>query len=179
MIQDGRNNLSLAYNNLNLIEKVEQDNVNVANYSYLADGTKLAATNVAGNGLIYMGSLVYRLQNDVLTLESRSFSDGRILNTANGYDIQYHLTDHLGSIRTIVDDDSDIYNIASIFIHERQHVLDGWQMGYNAYNNLGKNIQEIRAYETQIFNNPFWFSISPRLQILLVKGYYNSLSKNE
>ena len=398
MIQDGRNNLFLTYNNLNLIEKVEQDNVNLANYSYLADGTKLAATNVAGNGLIYMGSLVYRLQNNALMLESSSFSDGRILNTTNGYDTQYHLTDHLGSIRTIVDDDGDIieqndyypygsrwnapnqlvsdnryryngqedqsflnipytdygarmydsnlgkwfnidplsekyyslspsiycannpikyidpkgeawyfneygiylgqdeidngqirimpqcvwdinaieidgvmtiesiigesasalfshesnimrdgsilniyqfindfweissaplvldtsldkgvlmqtqmirynenptfheiqiainhslegflkyglcdniYNIASIFIHERQHVLDGWQMGYNAYNNLGKNIQEIRAYETQIFNNPFWFSISPRLQILLVKGYYNSLSKNE
>lgn len=397
MIQDGRNNLFLTYNSLNLIEKVEQNNVALANYTYLANRTKLAATNAAGTGLVYMGSLVYRLQDDALTLESLSFSDGRILNTTNGYDIQYHITDHLGSIRAIVNDDGDIieqndyypyglrwnvpdqlvsdnryryngkedqsfldlpyidygsrmsdsnlgkwfnidplsekyyslspyiycannpikyidpngeawyfnedgiylgqdeidnglirimpqhvwdmnatetedgemtiesiigepasalfsqvssimtddsilniykfindfwgitsellvldksldkgilmqtqmkysdnspifqdiqiainhslrgllkhglcdniYNIASTFIHERQHVLDGWQMGYKAYVDLGKNIQEIRAYEAEIFNNPFWFATSPRLQKLLIHEYYNFLFK--
>ena len=53
----------IAYNRLNLIEKVEQDGSTLANYSYLADGTKLSATDADGDGLYYFGSLVYRKQN--------------------------------------------------------------------------------------------------------------------
>lgn len=44
----------------------------MANYSYLADGTKLAAVDAAGNGLIYSGSLVYRKHNGSLSLENAS-----------------------------------------------------------------------------------------------------------
>lgn len=171
MIQDGRNNLFLTYNNLNLIEKVEQDNVNVANYSYLADGTKLAATNVAGNGLIYMGSLVYRLQNDVLTLESRSFSDGRILNTTNGYDIQYHLTDHLGSIRTIVDDDGDIIEQSDYYPYGLRWNVPNQLVSDNRYRYNGQEDQSFldipytdygaRMYDSNLGK---WFNIDPLLE---------------
>lgn len=171
MIQDGRNNLFLTYNNLNLIKKVEQDNINLANYSYLADGTKLAATNVAGNGLIYMGSLVYRLQNDVLTLESSSFSDGRILNTTNGYDTQYHLTDHLGSIRTIVDDDGDIIEQSDYYPYGLRWNVPNQLVSDNRYRYNGQEDQSFldipytdygaRMYDSNLGK---WFNIDPLLE---------------
>lgn len=49
MDTDGANNLSLTYNRLNLIENVEQAGTTFANYSYLADNTKLSATDASGN----------------------------------------------------------------------------------------------------------------------------------
>ena len=49
MDTDGANNLSLTYNHLNLIENVEQAGTTFANYSYLADNTKLSATDASGN----------------------------------------------------------------------------------------------------------------------------------
>ena len=60
MIHGGVNNLYISYNRLNLIEKVEQNGSTLANYSYLADGTKFSATDADGNGFYYLGSLVYR-----------------------------------------------------------------------------------------------------------------------
>ena len=107
MIQDGPNNLDLKYNHLNLIKKAEQGNTTLAEYSYLSNGTKLSATDANGNGLYYLGSLVYESRNGVLSLESTAFSSGRIIAATTtegiGYSPQFHLTDHLGSVRVIVD----------------------------------------------------------------------------
>lgn len=112
MTADGPNNLNLTYNSLNLTEKVMRGDTILVKYSYLSDGTKLSATNAGGNGLYYLGSLVYKKQNGVLLLESASFGGGRILAaaTTNGviYSPQYHLTDHLGSVRAIVNDTGEV-----------------------------------------------------------------------
>lgn len=112
MIHDGANNLALFYNHLNLIEKAEQDGATLVKYSYLSDNTKLAALDAGANGLYYLGSLVYESCNGVLSLESAAFSSGRIFAaaTAGGisYSPQYHLTDHLGSVRVIVDNAGEV-----------------------------------------------------------------------
>lgn len=111
-IHDGANNLALFYNHLNLIEKAEQDGATLVKYSYLSDNTKLAALDAGANGLYYLGSLVYESCNGVLSLESAAFSSGRIFAaaTAGGisYSPQYHLTDHLGSVRVIVDNAGEV-----------------------------------------------------------------------
>ena len=102
MIHDGANNLNIAYNRLNLIEKAIRNDVVLAKYSYLSDGTKLSATDAAGDGLYYAGSLVYRKQNGAFALEGAAFSGGRFVATNAGVETHYHLTDHLGSVRAIV-----------------------------------------------------------------------------
>lgn len=108
-IHDGANNLALFYNHLNLIEKAEQNSTVLAKYSYLSDGTKLSATDGVGNGLYYVGSLVYHKQNGVLSLESAGFDGGRFVATAHGLVPLYFLTDHLGSMRAIINGDGGVY----------------------------------------------------------------------
>jgi len=50
----------MEYNFLNLVRKVSRDSTVLVNYSYLADGTKLSASDGAGEGLVYRGPFVYR-----------------------------------------------------------------------------------------------------------------------
>ena len=132
MTYDWGNKLNLRYNRLNLVEKVIKADTIYANYSYLADGTKLTASDKDGNGFVYLGSLVYRredaresfieiasdgispqgLEDFVVVryyynLESAPFDGGRLAVTqvagANVYTPQYYATDHLGSVRTLID----------------------------------------------------------------------------
>lgn len=108
MTYDGLNGLDVSYNKLNLTEKVEQNSGILAKYSYLSDGTKLSAVNADGHGLCYLGSLVYRKQNGTYSLESAAFNGGRFVATSSGIETHYHLTDHLGSVRAIVNSDGEV-----------------------------------------------------------------------
>ena len=81
----------------------------LVNYTYLADGTKIRAVDADGEGLEYRGSLTFRRSSDgTLTPESIAFPGGRFvaMQGADG-SIQmvpnYHIADHLGSVRTIID----------------------------------------------------------------------------
>ena len=80
----------------------------VAKYSYLSDGTKLSATDADGNGLYYLGSLVYGSRNGDLSLESAAFNGGRFIVTSNGIESHYFVTDHLGSMRAVVNNDGEV-----------------------------------------------------------------------
>ncbi|MBS4766311.1 hypothetical protein KG007_08825 [Alistipes sp. kh20] len=80
----------------------------MAKYSYLSDGTKLSATDADGNGLYYLGSLVYGSRNGDLSLESAAFNGGRFIVTSNGIESHYFVTDHLGSVRAVVNNDGEV-----------------------------------------------------------------------
>ncbi len=74
-----------------------------ANYTYLSDGTKAAANTSASAGKDYVGSFVYaRGSSGTRTLESVAFGGGRIRKSGSSYLVDYHVTDHLGSVRAIV-----------------------------------------------------------------------------
>ena len=109
MTYDATTGLTIEWNHLNLIKKVSDSNGVLVNYSYLADGTKVRAVDADGEGLEYRGSLTFRRSSDgTLTPESIAFSGGRFvaMQGAEG-NIQmvpnYHISDHLGSARVIVD----------------------------------------------------------------------------
>ena len=102
------NNSRRAYNVLNLLGEVKTTSgVLKARYSYLADGTKLRVRdNGDVNGFDYLGSLTYRKSSAGLQLESASFGDGVTRlgdSNSGGSEVNYFLTDHLGSVRVIVD----------------------------------------------------------------------------
>ncbi|RGY10698.1 hypothetical protein DXA50_20155, partial [Butyricimonas virosa] len=108
MISDSRNALKLEYNCLNLLRDVKTTSgVLKARYRHLADGTKLdVRDNNEVNGFDYLGSLTYKKSSMGLQLESASFGEGEIqANVSNsvGNEVNYFLTDHLGSVRVIVD----------------------------------------------------------------------------
>ena len=86
----------------NIVEKVSLGDTVLVNYAYLADGTKVSALDAEGDGLLYLGSLIYRKQGESLTLESAGFAGGRFVakETADGNVMvpMFHVTDHLGSV---------------------------------------------------------------------------------
>ena len=122
MIFDGRKYMFIEYNLLNLPYQIMRNDT-MATYKYLADGTKLSATQdsiipssqlggrptIVQNGFDYLGSLVYKRESNIVTgMESTSFGGGRINATNSSYDINYFITDHLGSTRVIVDNNGGI-----------------------------------------------------------------------
>ena len=109
MTHDGCRGLDLSWNHLNLpstISNVEDEDATV-NYTYLSDGTKvLAQAPGTSEGYAYLGTMVYKLNNGIWTLETTPFTGGRFVRNATGTFVeQRHITDHLGSTRTIVEGD--------------------------------------------------------------------------
>ena len=88
----------------------------LAEYEYLADGTKLRALDGGGNGYQYRGSLIYaqtagQSDSPVITLDCAVTSAGRIAReTSAAGTVSYrpliHLRDHLGSVRSVIDGDT-------------------------------------------------------------------------
>ena len=115
----------------------------VAKYSYLSDGTKLSATDADGNGLYYLGSLVYGSRNGDLSLESAAFNGGRFIVTSNGIESHYFVTDHLGSVRAVVNNDGEV-------IERNDYYPFG--MRWNA-GELSDNRYRYNGKETQSFVN--------------------------
>ena len=108
MTFDGRTGMSLTWNDLGLVEKVSLNDTDLVNYSYLADGTKVSALDGDGDGLLYLGSLIYRKTGSNISLESAGFAGGRFVarETLPGVSSMvpmFHVTDHLGSVRAVVD----------------------------------------------------------------------------
>ena len=110
LIHDGANNLDITYNDLNQIEKVNRDGGVLANFSYLANGQKYMTSAANGSGLCYVGSLVYERSSSgqSLELESLGFDGGRFIKTTSGLEPRYFITDHLGSVRVVVNDQGEV-----------------------------------------------------------------------
>ena len=102
MTFDGRTGMSLDWNDLGLVEKVSLNGEDLVNYTYLANGTKVSALDAEGNGLLYLGSLIYKKQGESISLESAAFAGGRFVakETADGNVMvpMFHVADHLGSV---------------------------------------------------------------------------------
>lgn len=107
MVYDALRKQNIRYNRLNLTKKVFNADGDLANYRYLADGTKISVLDSTENGLKYQGSLVYHQQGNELMLESAAVEGGRIIanhtSLGNNYSPRYFLTDHLGSTRVVTD----------------------------------------------------------------------------
>ena len=100
MTTDAEAGLSITYNALDLPETVSMGNTLKAKYTYLSDGTKVSALGASGAGLVYRGPFIYRRSSGgTLAFESAPFDRGRL--TEDG--TRYHVTDHLGSVRAVID----------------------------------------------------------------------------
>ena len=171
MTKDDLNVLSIAYNHLNLIEKVMRGDTIVAKYSYLSDGTKLSATDSAGNGLYYSGSLVYSKHGAALTMESCAFTGGRFVATATGVEARYFVTDHLGSVRAVVNGDGEVLERNDYYPFGLRWNNAGQQVTDNRYRYNGKEDQAVAGlpyldYGARMYD-PYlvvWHGVDPLLE---------------
>ena len=118
----------------------------VAKYSYLSDGTKFSATDSVGNGLYYSGSLIYTKHGAALTMESCAFTGGRFVATATGVEARYFVTDHLGSVRAVVNGDGEVLERNDYYPFGSR-----WDDGLLSDNRYRYNGKEAQAF----LNNPY------------------------
>lgn len=186
MTRDGANDLNVAYNRLNLVEKIERNGEIFAKYSYLSDGTKLSATDVAGDGLHYLGSLVYRKQGDSLNLESASFDGGRFVATNTGLETHYHLSDHLGSVRAIVSGEGEVVERNDYYPFGMRWQDSGSQTSGNRYRYNGKEWQGFlnvpySDHGARIYDPRFrlsWNGVDPKAEDYFPIGPYVFCANN-
>ena len=110
--KDWERGLDMSYNCLNLLEYASDNDANAINYCYLADGTKLSATTADDCGFSYRGSFTYRTDESSQpdrVFESTPFGGGRIVGTVDDEtEVRYFLTDHLGSVRAVVNSGCEV-----------------------------------------------------------------------
>lgn len=111
LMYDPTTNLNIKYNMLNLPDVIYNTaDDKFLEFSYLADGTKLSMINYMGAGMIYVGPLVYFKINNSIMFGGADFDGGRFFSTSyNGEpDIRFFVTDHLGSVRRVLDADLNL-----------------------------------------------------------------------
>ena len=81
----------------------------ISRYTYSADSVKRAVVDSNGNGKYYVGSFVYNVEDgEIASLESVASAGGRTYKTDSGYEVRYFITDHLGSVRAVVNADGEV-----------------------------------------------------------------------
>ena len=101
---DGRTGFDFSYNILNLPMSAEDGaDGSTMTYTYLSDGTKLKALTDSGEGLSYRGSFVYGLSaGGGCSLESVATDEGRLVINGASVKDEWHVTDHVGNVRSVV-----------------------------------------------------------------------------
>ncbi|MDR1199207.1 MAG: RHS repeat-associated core domain-containing protein [Prevotellaceae bacterium] len=89
--------------------------------------------------------MVYSKELLTKTLESTNFGGGRINRTGtNAYDINYFITDHLGSTRVIVDNNGEIKEQKDYYPFGKEHENPDLIASTNRYTFSGKEKQTIK-----------------------------------
>jgi RHS repeat-associated protein len=89
--------------------------------------------------------MVYAVNNNVRTLESTNFGGGRINKTDNNmYDINYFITDHLGSTRVIINNAGNIKAQYNYYPFGKQWEDPNLMANTNRYTFSGKEKQTVK-----------------------------------
>jgi RHS repeat-associated protein len=138
------NALKLEYNFLNLTGVVHTPGGAIqAQYRWLADGSKVGVKDGGGAvGYEYLGSLIYKRTGGTLALESTGFGGGRITATTGGYEVDYQITDHLGSPRVVFTSRSNIVARNDFYAFGKRAVNNLLPAGNDASNRFLYNGKE-------------------------------------
>lgn len=191
MTSDSRKALNLTYNVLNLLSEVKTTaGILKAKYNYLADGTKLRVRdNGDVNGFDYLGSLTYKKNSAGLQLESANFGDGVIrVNDSNSgvSEVNYFLTDHLGSVRVIVNGSGVVKERNDYYPFGARHVRDDYPQladNRNEYNGKEKQVTgnlEYLDYGARMYDCGLgrWFGVDPQAEKCINISFYTYCANN-
>lgn len=104
---DNRKITQVSYNERNLPKEVSIDGQSIS-YVYDAAGNKLRMIVINGDNTTtteYAGNVVYTNVDNIDELIFMHFSQGRILTPATSPAFEYNITDHLGNVRVVLDND--------------------------------------------------------------------------
>ena len=158
-------NLNFEYNLLHLLHNVRKGSTVIAGYEYSYGGVKLKVWGSDGNGYAYVGNLVYRVTGSSFVFESGLFGEGVV--SSNG--ICYHLKDHLGSIRAIVDGSGRLLEENDYYAFGHRHSRsEQVQSSANRFKYNGKELQTVGGlgyldYGARMYDQSLgrWFTTDP------------------
>ena len=163
--------LQITENITTLQEQEGCETAILANYAYLADGTKFKATNADGDGFVYTGSLRWRLKDGVLTPESVAITGGRaVCDTTDTWAANYYICDHLGSVRTVTDENGTVLANYDYLPYGTDMLRDAATADVTDYRFTGKELQ--RDFGANLYdsfarfqhNNGRFLSIDPKAE---------------
>ena len=137
----------------------------MAGYEYSYGGVKLKVWGSDGNGYAYVGNLVYRVTGSSFVFESGLFGEGVV----SGSSICYHLKDHLGSIRAIVDGSGRLLEENDYYAFGQRHPRsEHAQSSANRFKYNGKELQTVGGlgyldYGARMYDQSLgrWFTTDP------------------
>ena len=140
LVKNGHLGLVFQYNCLNLPSYVKRDGKILAAFYYLGDGTKARAVDSAGVARYNIGSLTYRQEGSrKLVLEEIAFDGGIVQVAEDGTpETFYCITDHLGSVRTMVDAEGNAVERNDYYPFGAQHARTDYPQIANRYKFNGK-----------------------------------------
>ena len=164
-----------TYNSINQPQQVKSGSTVKHKFAYLADGRKLLSLDkIKSNdnidkdgGLAYIGSSVFIINEGKYDgLESTSFSAGRIVRSGSSFAVQYHITDHLGSVRVVLDQNMAILEQNDYYPFGLRHPNASLKTTANRYRYNGK--EEITStntsdYDARQYSAEFcqWLQVDP------------------
>ena len=140
LVKNGHLGLVFQYNCLNLPSYVKRDGKILAAFYYLGDGTKARAVDSVGVARYNIGSLTYRQEGSrKLVLEEIAFDGGIVKVGEDGTpETFYCITDHLGSVRAMVDADGNAVERNDYYPFGAQHARADYPQITNRYKFNGK-----------------------------------------
>ena len=187
LLNDSRRSLIIDYNVLNLVSEVRTGGTVTAAYTWLADGTKLGVRTGSGSdGFEYVGSLIYRKSGGGLQLSEALFGEGVIRLNDNGtQEVEYFLTDHLGSVRVIVDASGTVKERNDYYPFGARHIRSDYAQSTNRWKYNGKELQTTgelgyldygaRMYDAGLGR---WFCADPEAENNLSRSPYHFSGNN-
>ena len=164
------NGLTITYNSINQPQQVKSGSTVKHKFAYLADGRKLHSISDPANdgGLAYIGSSVFNIgRGNYTSFESTSFSAGRIVRNGNGtYTVQYHITDHLGSVRAVLNQSMTVLEQNDYYPFGLRHPNASLKTIANRYRYNGKeeiSTTGISDYGARQYGAEFcqWLQVDP------------------
>ena len=168
MTKDHANGLEFTYNSLNLLHQVKENGMVKATYTYLADGTKLAArTEASTDGFDYLGRFLYSVTDETPSLVLANTTDGFLTDEG----MVYALTDHLGSVRVLVDDEGEVLERNDYYPFGTRHPNTNYASTSNRYLFGRMEMQDFSTNPTYDFGARMldgklgrWMTIDPKAE---------------
>jgi RHS repeat-associated protein len=145
---------NITYNEINLPDKITFSNNYKIKFIYASDGTKLQmkVENSSGTPIStidYVGNMVY--MNG--TLEQLLTAGGRVLDpTATDSDYEYFITDHLGSVRAVIDEGGTVRQTRDYYPFGMEMIASTTASPENRYGYQGKELLEEEGLDWQDFH---------------------------
>lgn len=177
MVYDGRRDIHISYNILNLPDTISQGSDNIS-YIYTAGGEKLAQ-RIGSSYTYYRGVMIYAGN----TLSYIKQPEGLIRKDGPYYTYNYFLKDHLGSTRVLLEAVEDsLRTVQTTDYYPFGLSFENNNLNRNKYLYTGKEFQDVslggrtlsmydfgaRFYDPEIGR---WFNIDPALQLATPYGF--------